>query len=86
MDPIIAKAEEVARHAGLDTFDPDAARHHLATSRREIYREIDQRTAGFARCGNPIIDEWADTFRVERRLPLPRAMALLALPEGAWTA
>ena len=86
MDPIIAKAEEVARHAGLDTFDPDAARNHLATSRREIYREIDQRTAGFARCGNPIIDEWADTFRVERRLPLPRAMALLALPEGAWTA
>lgn len=85
IDPIIAKAEEVARKAGIDTFDHEAAHNHLATSRRDMYREIDRRVAGFARCGNPIIDEWADTFRVERRLPLPRALALLALPEATWT-
>lgn len=85
IDPIMTKAEEVARHVGIDTFDHQAARNYLATSRRDIYHDIDQRIAGFARCGNPTIDEWADTFRVERWLPLPRALVLLALPEATWT-
>ena len=45
---------------------------------------VDERTANFARCGVARIDEWADRFRVERRMPLPRAAVLLASPKEQW--
>ena len=55
-----------------------------ATSRRELHAEIEARLEGFARCGRNRIDEWGDQFRLERRLPLARALALLAVPPGEW--
>lgn len=65
-------------------FDTAAASALLVRPRRDILSLVDERTANFARCGIQRIDEWADAFRVERRLALPRAAVLLAVPGETW--
>ena len=50
----------------------------------DLNAKIDERLGGFARCGRDRIDEWADQFRLERRLPIARSLALLAVPEEEW--
>ncbi len=76
-------AEELAERAGL-SFDPTIAAELLVRPRREIFTLVDERSANFARCGIQRIDEWADSFRVERRLPLARAVVLLGVPAERW--
>lgn len=83
-DAVIEDAARAAAGAGVESFDVAAARARLEKPRREIYLEIEKRLAGFSRCDHARIDEWADSFRVERRLPLPRALALLAVPADSW--
>ena len=83
-DAIIEEAEDVALKAGLETFDRDAALERLMGKRHTLNAEIETRLEGFARCGLDRIDEWADRFRLERRLPLARALALLAVPLEHW--
>lgn len=83
-EAIVEEAAEAARRAGVDAFDRDAALAWTATSRRELHAEIEARLEGFARCGRDRIDEWGDQFRLERRLPLARALALLAVPTDEW--
>jgi primosomal replication protein N'' len=58
----------------------------LVEPRREIFSRIDERIANFSRCGVQRVDDWADAFRIERRLTLPRAMVLLAVPASRWEA
>ena len=81
---IVDEAEAIAEHACIASFDRSAAESILAEPRREIYRQVDIRLSGFARCGLVKVDEWADQFRLERRMPLARALALLAVPETSW--
>ncbi|KAA5599010.1 protein kinase [Blastochloris sulfoviridis] len=81
---LVSTAGELAAGMGV-AFDAPAASALLVRPRREIFGLVDGRTANFARCGIPRIDEWADIFRVERRLPLPRAVILLlTVPADAW--
>ncbi len=84
VETIVAEAEEVAERAGVATFDARAATALLEAPRREIYDEIERRLEGFARCGIDRVDEWGDQLRLERRLPIGRALALLAVPSGNW--
>nr|WP_294810176.1 AAA domain-containing protein [uncultured Sphingomonas sp.] len=83
-DAIVDESAEAARRAGLAEFDREDALERLVAPRRELHADIERRLEGFARCGLDRIDEWADQFRLERRLPLVRALALLAVPEGDW--
>ncbi len=83
-DAVVVDAARAAADVGVESFDAAAARARLEKPRREIYSEIEQRLAGFSRCDRARIDEWADSFRIERRLPLPRALALLAVPADSW--
>ena len=39
---------------------------------------------GFARCGRERLDEWADAYRIEHRLPLARLILLLSLPDESF--
>lgn len=79
-DAIVDEAAEAARRAGIQEFDREAALARTTAPRRELHAEIEARLEGFARCGRERIDEWGDQFRLERRLPLARALALLAVP------
>lgn len=83
-DAIVDEAEEAARRTGVAEFDREAALARTAMSRRELHVEIEARLESFARCGRDRIDEWGDQFRLERRLPLARALALLAVPADEW--
>ncbi|WP_229664633.1 AAA domain-containing protein [Sphingomonas metalli] len=83
-DAIVEEAEDAARRAGVDAFDREAALARTAMPRRELHTQIEARLEGFARCGRDRIDEWGDQFRLERRLPLARALALLAVPPDEW--
>lgn len=76
-------AREAAARAGA-TLDEEALPVQLTRPRRELYAEVEDRIANFARCGNERVDGWADAFRIERRLPPARAAVLLALPADAW--
>ena len=80
---LLDAAQEQARLAGVP-LDNSAARQLLVRPRREIFSEIDDRISHFARCGIPRIDEWADSFRVERRMPLARAAVLLSVSRDVW--
>ncbi len=84
VDDILKEAQDIAERAGIDTFDSDLSRPLLEATRRELYAVVDQRLEGFARCGIPQVDQWADQYRLERRMHIGRALALLALREDAW--
>ena len=84
--PLAALAEAVGQlsaRAGV-VVNELALPELLVRPRREIFVEIDDRTANFARCGINRLDEWADQFRVERRLSLPRAAVLLLVDPALW--
>ena len=84
VDAIVDEAEAEAVRAGVAAFDREVATERTALPRRELHALIERRLEGFARCGHERIDEWADRFRLERRLPLARALALLSVPEDCW--
>ncbi|EPM53472.1 hypothetical protein A256_11580, partial [Pseudomonas syringae pv. actinidiae ICMP 19103] len=81
---IVEAAAELARAADVGWLDSEAATQLLLHSRLELYRSVDERIQGFARCGVPIVDEWAEQFRLERRMPLAQALVLLAIPSSHW--
>jgi primosomal replication protein N'' len=81
---VVDHAAELAARLGLQV-DRAVAAEQLAMPRREMFAGIDARIASFARCGISKVDEWADAFRVDRRMPLPRAVVLLSLPPERWT-
>lgn len=83
-DVIVEEAKAAAQRAGLASFDTAVAHAWLARPRRNLNAAIDERVGGFARCGRDRIDEWADQFRVERRLPIARALALIAVAQEEW--
>ncbi|MCD9127658.1 AAA domain-containing protein [Luteimonas fraxinea] len=83
-DAILDEARRLAKDHDVAHFDADAARAQLLLDRPTLYRTVDERIAGFARCGLERPDAWADQFRLERRMPLARALVLLAVPRDGW--
>jgi hypothetical protein len=81
--PLLEKAEQLAREVGV-VLDRTQAGNWLIGPRRDLFAEVEGRTSNFARCGLERVDEWADAFRVERRMPLERAIVLLAVARDAW--
>ena len=83
-EAIVDEAQEAAEQAGVNDFDCEIALQRINEPRRQLHAEIERRLEGFARCGRERIDQWADQFRLERRLPLARSLALLAVPQSDW--
>ncbi len=84
VDAIVSEATKLAADAGVMQFSPEAAHSLLQQTRQDLYRCVDERIAGFARCGLDAVDTWADQFRLERRMPLAKAIVLLAVPPEGW--
>lgn len=82
-EEIIEEAAEEASHAGILFSSKDAAAY-LERPRRDLYQIIDDRIQNFARCGISVVDEWADQFRLDRRIPLGRVLAVLSVPANLW--
>src|SRR5690606_22132373 len=83
-EAIIDEASKVAFRAAVSPFDRAGAEQWLGRSRRDLNVAIEARLEGFARCVLERVDEWADRFRSERRLPVVQALALMSVPEEAW--
>lgn len=83
-EQILNQANTVASQAGLPSYDREAAQKWFNISRRDLYREIEERTANYSRCGIARVDEWANDFRIERRISLPKALALLSVSKESW--
>jgi hypothetical protein len=83
-DEVIEEAVQLCLRADIPGFDRPEAAVHLELSRRDLMAELRRRTGDLARCGIARADEWVEQLRLERRLPIGRALALLAVPEGQW--
>jgi primosomal replication protein N'' len=81
----VAAASQLARREGITSFDEGAVCALLQLPRREILAQLDACIEGFARSGRERIDQWVDQYRLERRIPLMRAVVVLSLPAAAWT-
>jgi primosomal replication protein N'' len=84
VDEILDEAKSTADRAGVPRFRADEAGKFLDLARRDIHRLVDERLLGFSRCGIPKVDEWADQFRLDRRIELSRALVLLSVPKEQW--
>ncbi len=83
-DEVIAKTNSLAVLVDIPEVPEEWAREQLHQQRRELYLAVDDRIKGFARSGHSRLDTWADHFRMERRLPLPEVLLLLASPADSW--
>ena len=83
-DAIVEEARVLASTYGVHQFDEAAARETVQWSRGDILQAVAERIEGFARCSNAELNEWADEFRLERRMPLAKALALLSVPKEQW--
>lgn len=84
VETILNEAKQIADSENILSFDKETARSNLALNRAELFRKVDDRIAGFARTGKRVIDDLAEQFRLERRLPLHEAILLLAIPVDQW--
>ncbi|MEI5997889.1 DUF4011 domain-containing protein [Paraburkholderia bengalensis] len=84
VDAILEQATQIAAKEEILAFDAETARVDLALPRQELFRKVNDRIAGFARTGKRTVDDWAEQFRLERRLALHEAIVLLAVPAEQW--
>ena len=84
-ESVIAESAEVAAEIGFSDFDREEAIADLYLPPRELYRKLEKRVEGFARCGIARIDEWVDQFRLEHRIPIARALIALSVPPERWS-
>ncbi|KGG84726.1 hypothetical protein P245_23125, partial [Comamonas thiooxydans] len=84
LDAVVAEAAKLASRAGIRTFDPEAARELASMPRLEIIQRVNERTGGFSTCPYPELNEWTDEFRLDKRVPVVRALVLLSVPASEW--
>ncbi|TFZ08944.1 protein kinase domain-containing protein [Ramlibacter humi] len=83
-DAIVEEARQLALSGGIPTFDAISAADTVTWPRGEILEAVTERIEGFAKCGYPVVNEWADRYRLDRRMPLSQALVLLSVPEEQW--
>lgn len=84
LDELVRSAADLARREGVRTFEEQAAATLLQLPRRDVLAQLNDRIENFARCGKQRLDEWADQYRLERRISLPRAGVILSVPKEKW--
>lgn len=83
-DAIVEEARQIALKSSVLTFDAMVATDMVTWPRGEIFEAVTERVEGFARCGYAPVNEWAERFRLERRMPLAQALVLLSVPKEQW--
>lgn len=83
-DAIVEEARKLAAANGVTSFKDDGAKDIVTWPRGDILEAVDERIEGFARCSYAPLNEWADKFRLDRRMPLAQALVLLSVPQEQW--
>ncbi|MGH1484707.1 MAG: protein kinase domain-containing protein [Cellvibrionaceae bacterium] len=81
---VVDEASKMAKRIGIESFSKPKTIEILRKHRRKISEILDERIKDFSRCGIEKIDDWADTFRIERRLSLQRILVLLSVDHHLW--
>ncbi|KTD47814.1 AAA domain-containing protein [Legionella quateirensis] len=81
---ILKDANAIAAQVSLSSYTEDTAQQWFNISRRDLYREIEDRIANYSRCEIARVDEWANDFRIQKRISLSRALVLLSIPKESW--
>jgi len=83
-DALVEEARQHALNAGVPNFEVAVATDMVAWPRRDIFEALTERIEGFAKCGYESINQWADRYRLDRRMPLCQALVLLSVPKVQW--
>lgn len=83
-DALVEDARKLASSSGVSNFDVTGASETVTWPRGEILQAINERIEGFARCSFAAVNDWADQFRLEKRLPFAQALVLLSVPKTQW--
>ena len=83
-DALVEEARQLAVANGVTTFDDALVKDLVTWPRGDILQAVSERIEGFSRCSFGPVNEWADRFRLERRVPLAQAMVLLTVPQAQW--
>ncbi len=81
---VLNDAKLVAKRVGVQQYDETVAKQAVQWPRHEVLSAVAQRIEGFAKCGFNMPDDWADRFRIEKRISLTNALVLLAIPKELW--
>ncbi len=84
LEQVVNDARDAARKAGVLSFSPEEAGKLAVVPRLELIHRLNERTVGFATCPYPTLNDWTEEFRIERRIPLVRALVMLAVPPSEW--
>ena len=85
-DALVEEARLLAQANGVHQFSERGAQELVRWPRSEIMQAVAERIEGFARCASPAVNGWADDFRLEKRMPVARALVLLSIPQAQWQA
>lgn len=83
-EALVEEARQLALSGGVSTFDAAIATDMVNWPRGEILEAVTERIEGFATCTYALVNEWADRFRLDRRMPLSQALVLLSVPKEQW--
>ena len=83
-DAIVEEARQLAVTGPVTTFDIAVAAEMVTWPRGELLQATSERIEGFARCSYGTVNDWADRFRLELRMPLAQALVLLSVPKEQW--
>jgi serine/threonine protein kinase len=81
---ILEKAESIASKTPWKAFKREQAETLLTVPRALLYQLLDEALEGFARCGIDELDDWADSYRMEKRISFERLLVLLSVPDNKW--
>jgi primosomal replication protein N'' len=83
-DSIVDEARVLAAEIGVEQFNPQAAAETVQWPRNEILQAVAERVEGFVTCAFRGLNELADRFRLDKRMPLAQALVLLSVPQEQW--
>jgi len=81
---VLERAEILAGKYEITSFDKKESIKLLILTQSELHSLVDERLADFSRCDIEKVNDWADTYRVERRLALHRIVVLLSVEITSW--
>lgn len=83
-ETVVHEAISLAKKYNQSSMGAEEIREIVTLSRREIYDLLDEKICDFASCNQSVLDQWADEFRVQRQITLPRAVVLLSVDDDQW--
>ncbi|MDR1662350.1 MAG: DUF4011 domain-containing protein, partial [Azoarcus sp.] len=82
---LLDDAIHLMREHAIVSFSAAETERLAETPRGELYRALDARLADFAYSGHTALDQWAQEYRLKKRLPLAKTVAILSTAAETWT-